>query len=439
MAAAPFLKSRTTHWNPKPPHTKARPLPFFDFRQRTILNIISNMVFSKLKCVDLFCGCGGLATGLKMAGIEVLAGVDWEPKYLGSFSHNFPESQSLDCDLVSLTPQELMSELALEPEELFLVAGGPPCQGFSKNVPRCDRWAQDPRNLLVRAFLSFCEALRPQWVLLENVAEMKNGFEQSYSEEILARLEKAGYHVAHRVINAADFGVPQRRRRAFFVANRLGIDFEFPTPTHTASTLPPTLFPLSSHVSVWEAISDLPSLEHGEGQKTTPYCGPASNEFQSKMRGDNIVVSNHVARALQPTQFERLSALQPGQGLKDLPLHLQTKGGYSGAYGRLTKEMIAPTITRWVFHPGSGRWGHPVDIRTLSIREIARLQSFPDAYEFIGSFTDQAGQLGNAVPPLLALQLGVQMLRQTASRRESNSMNRFKSSLCESGGTAKVM
>lgn len=397
------------------------------------------MALNKLECVDLFCGCGGLSTGLKMAGIEVLAGVDCERKYLGSFSHNFPDAQSLDCDLALLTPQEFMSQLGIEAEQLFLVTGGPPCQGFSKNVPRRERYEQDPRNQLVGAFLDFCEALRPQWVLMENVAEMKNSFEQSYTEEILVRLQKAGYRVAHRVLNAADFGVPQRRKRAFFVANRLGIDFEFPTPTHAAHTPSQTLFPLRSHVGVWEAISDLPSLEHGAGEKTTSYCGPAASEFQRKMRGDNMVVSNHVARALQPTQFERLSALEPGQGLKDLPLHLQTKGGYSGAYGRLTKDMVAPTITRWVFHPGSGRWGHPVDTRTISIREIARLQSFPDAYEFVGSFTDQAGQLGNAVPPLLALQLGVQMLRQTASRRETNSMNCFKSSFCETGGTAKVI
>lgn len=397
------------------------------------------MASNELKAVDLFCGCGGLSTGLKMAGIEVLAGVDCEPKYLGSFSRNFPQARSLNLDLTALTPQDFLSELNLEAEELFLVAGGPPCQGFSKNVPRRQRDSQDPRNLLVKAFLDFCEALRPQWILMENVAEMKNGFEQTYTEEILMRLQKAGYCVAHRVLNAADYGVPQRRKRAFFVANRLGIDFQFPIPTHAAPTAHQTLFPLHSHVGVWEAISDLPPLQHGEGEKSTRYCGPASNDFQRKMRGDGVVVSNHIARNLQPIQFERLSCLQPGQGLKDLPLHLQTKGGYSGAYGRLTKEMIAPTITRWVFHPGSGRWGHPVDIRTLSIREIARLQGFPDSYEFVGSFTDQAGQLGNAVPPLLALQLATQMQVQTSSKRESSSMNCSKSSFLEAGGTAKVI
>jgi DNA (cytosine-5)-methyltransferase 1 len=125
-------------------------------------------------------------------------------------------------------------------------------------------------------------------------------------------------------------------------------------------------------------------------------------EYQRLIRRDLRGVRNHIARKLQPLQYERLACLKPGQGNKDLPEHLRSKGGYSGAYGRLTKDMVAPTITRWVFHPGSGRWGHPVDIRTITIRETARIQGFYDDYEFIGSYNDQAGQLGNAVPPLLA-------------------------------------
>lgn len=120
------------------------------------------------------------------------------------------------------------------------------------------------------------------------------------------------------------------------------------------------------------------------------------------MRANKQEVKNHIARKLTDKQYERLASISPGQGHKDLPVHLQTKGGYSGAYGRLTKDMIASTITRWVFHPGSGRWGHPEDIRTITIREVARIQSFPDDFDFVGSYNDQAGQLGNAVPPLLA-------------------------------------
>lgn len=136
----------------------------------------------------------------------------------------------------------------------------------------------------------------------------------------------------------------------------------------------------------------------------------------------NLMALTHTKLLENPELFPSLpphvtvweaASLKPGQGHKDLPKHLQVKSAYSGAYGRLTKNLIAPTITRWVFHPGSGRWGHPVDNRTLSIREIARIQSFPDSFEFIGTYTLQAGQLGNAVPPLLIQKLAEQLLAQT--------------------------
>ena len=127
---------------------------------------------------------------------------------------------------------------------------------------------------------------------------------------------------------------------------------------------------------------------------------------------------------MQPTQYARLEALQPGEGNKQLPAHLKVKSGYSGAYGRLTKDMIAPTITRWVFHPGSGRWGHPVDTRVLSIREVARIQGFPDRYEFVGSYLEQAGQLGNAVPPLLAHAIVADIDNQIENYRLSSNVIR---------------
>ena len=222
----------------------------------------------------------------------------------------------------------------------------------------------------------------------------------------------------HAVLTAADYGVPQRRRRAFFLATRLGFKFDSPKVTHLPLSQGQDLglFEDKQHISVWEAIGDLPSLKHGETPEMVEYTAAPQNEFQAKMRNGLTSVSDHVSRKLAAIQFARLNSLEPGQGLKDLPLELQTKGGFSGAYGRLTKQMIAPTITRWVFHPGSGRWGHPIDIRTLSIREIARIQGFPDSFTFVGSFNDQSGQLGNAVPPLLAETVATHMLNEARRR-----------------------
>ena len=366
----------------------------------------------QLTALDLFCGCGGISAGLRSAGFEVLAGIDVEPRYMATFERNFPEAIPLSIDLASVTPKYLMEKIGVSPGELDLIAGGPPCQGFSKNVPRRHRFMDDPNNLLIRTYLDFCVAMKPKMVLMENVAEMKNGFSSRFSEEVLARLEQAGYAVTHTTLNAAEYGIPQRRRRAFFLASSSGQEPRPPSPTHGRSERQSDIFDRSPFVTVWDAIGDLPSLRHGSGQDPSSYaCGPFC-EYQRTARADSREVRNHVARALAPTQYARLASLLPGQGNKDLPDGLKTKGGYSGAYGRLTKEMVAPTITRWVFHPGSGRWGHPVDIRTLTIREAARIQGFADNYEFVGSFVQQAGQLGNAVAPLLIEKVATTMRAQ---------------------------
>jgi len=381
----------------------------------------------KPKAIDLFCGCGGISVGLTKAGFEVLAGIDIEKKYLAIFKHNFPNANALNTDITSISANEFMQIVGITSGELDLLVGGPPCQGFSKNVPRKNRLLEDPKNLLVKSFLDYCEVLQPKMILMENVAEMKNGFGEIYSQEVISRLEEAGYTITSAVLNSADYGVPQRRKRAFFLANRLGITFKVPTPTHTKSKSTNKaigeFFEYPSHITVWEAISDLPSVEHGSGTEQTKYSLLPQTQYQQEIRENLTHVKNHIARKLAPKQFERLSSIKAGEGHNELPEHLKTKGGYSGAYGRLSWDMIAPTITRWVFHPGSGRWGHPVDIRTLTIREAARIQSFPDNFEFVGSYTDQSGQIGNAVPPKLAYSIITSLCNQVGLFKNSVSFS----------------
>lgn len=385
------------------------------------------------RAVDLFCGCGGISAGLRLAGYEVIAGLDVEKNFISTFAYNLPHAYAITDDIVDVSPTQFAVRVGIEPDELDLLAGGPPCQGFSKNVPRKHRYLEDPKNLLVKSFLEYAEFLRPRMILMENVAEMKNGFEGQYTDEVVSRLEKCGYTVSHAVINSADYGVPQRRRRAFFLANRAGCTFEVPRPTHSPKLSAPLLIESLQHISVWDAIGDLPTLEHGEGLELTPYATDAQSDYQRSVRNSSGTVRNHVARRLQPKQYERIASIGPGQGHKDLPAHLQVKTGYSGAYARLTKNMVAPTITRWVFHPGSGRWGHPVDARVLSIREVARIQGFPDSHVFLGSYTQQAGQLGNAVPPLLASKIVSDLDRQLQTT-SSRSTNLSKDSLSDSDG-----
>ena len=359
-----------------------------------------------MKAIDLFCGCGGLSAGLRDAGYEILAGIDIEPHYIKTYTENFPDSLSVCANIDEVNPYQLLKKFGLKPGELDLLVGGPPCQGFSKNVPRSQRQQDGKNNQLVKTFLEHCEAILPQGVLMENVAEMRNGFGQHYTDDIVKRLTVAGYRVSHGVYNAADFGVPQRRRRAFFMARRDGVDPVIPAPTHTKKVAPDLFCDIKTHISVWDAISDLRPLEHGEGVEPDTYISTPRNVYQEHIRNGCEFTYNHIAKKLRPTQFERIRSLEPGQGIKDLPDHLRPSGGYSGAYGRLTKDMVMPTITRWVFHVGSGRWGHPEDIRLITIREAARLHSFKDCFRFLGSYTQQAGQIGNSVPPLLAEVMG---------------------------------
>ena len=338
--------------------------------------------------MDLFCGAGGMSAGVRQAGFEVLAGADIHEPSLITYRRNFPQARIVHTDLRSLPPELFAAGLSLKPGALELVIGGPPCQGFSKNVPRSRRTAQSQNNRLVYVFLAYCKYLRPHAILMENVAAMHNAFDGCYTQEIVGRLEKWGYQVDHKVLNASAHGAPQHRKRTFFLASRVG-----------SPALPQAA--MSPPVTVWDAIGDLPSLEHGQGEDISAYASSPKNAYQQAMRNGLDGVTNHLARPLSPIQYERLSSLAPGQGHDDLPAHLRVGKAYSGAYGRLSKEMVAPTITRWCFHPGSGRYGHPVDIRTLTMREAARIQGFRDDFVFAGSLNQQAGQIGNAAPPLL--------------------------------------
>ena len=299
-----------------------------------------------MKAIDLFCGCGGIAAGLKSAGFDVVAGADIEPKYIATFSHNFPSAVSLNVDLVKLTPLELLKITRMEPGELDILAGGPPCQGFSKNVPRKNRLADDPNNLLVSRFLDYCDFIRPKAVLMENVAEIRKGFSGQFSIEINERLDKLGYKLTPVIINAAEYGIPQRRRRAFFLAIQGKFAPSLPIPTHYDKPPQQLGFEVEDFVTVWDAIGDLPSLQHGKGKEPCEYACEPFSDYQRIQRNTNGLVRNHVARKLRPLQYARLAALKPGQAIKDLPDDLRVKAGYSGAYGRLTKDGVAPTITR---------------------------------------------------------------------------------------------
>ncbi|MEW5939721.1 MAG: DNA cytosine methyltransferase [Chloroflexota bacterium] len=373
--------------------------------------------------IDLFSGCGGMSWGLHKAGFKTLAGVDNTQHALNTFKYNHNEAAVIKADMTTLNPEHVMEILGLLSGQLDCLVGGPPCQGFSKNVPATYRFLDDPRNLLFVEYIRFVNALKPKVVVMENVAEIYNAYSGRVRTEIESSLEKLGYRVTTKVLYAPDYGVPQRRRRCVFFASRTGIDPVFPEPSF-ADQESITLFgEIKKYRSAWLAISDLPVIQDGEGYEPMPYDKEPENEFQVEMRKKSRFLYDHIAKKLRPTQFARISSIKAGQGLKDLPSELRPKSGYSGAYGRLDFEMLAPTITRWVFHPGSGRYGHPREARLLTIREAARLQTFSDDFRFAGTYVEKASQIGNAVPPMLMHALSPKILELLGLQSESPSLS----------------
>jgi DNA (cytosine-5)-methyltransferase 1 len=374
-------------------------------------NSIQYMVYT---VIDLFAGAGGLSTGFHLAGFQTICAIDENTKALATFKYNYPQTKLvLAKDIRTVNARELRLALRLEREELTAIIGGPPCQGFSRNIPAGYRYLEDPRNQLYKAFLEFVKEFRPLYLLMENVPEILKAYNGTVREEITSQLEQMGYGVTSASLNAANYGVPQTRARAFFIGCLNSVAPTLPEPTYYGDirSLKPKQNSVqldllqsiaSPIVTVREAIGDLPVLEAGQEYTAEAYiCEPQTN-YQKLLRSSSNKLINHIARGLSPIQMSRVRALKEGQDARDLPPQLAPKKHYSGAYGRLYWDKPARTITKWVFHPGSGRFFHPIQDRTITIREAARLHSYPDQFHFLGSYIDMANQIGESVPPLLA-------------------------------------
>ncbi len=364
--------------------------------------------------IDLFAGAGGLTTGFHLAGFQSLCAIDIDKKALATYQNNYPRTKIIHEDIRTVNPTELRIALGLRTEELTALVGGPPCQGFSRNIPAGYRYLNTPQNQLYQTYLEFVEEFRPLHIVIENVPEIIKAYDGAVREEITRKLELMGYKVVSTSLNAAHYGVPQTRARAFFLACLDGPVPTFPMPTHYGdirsdirsaksnkqlSLLEPGF---SSILSVRDAIGDLPALRAGQNYTEETYPYSPQTDYQLLMRIGSEKIVNHIARDLSPIQMARARALREGQDARDLPLELAPKKHYSGAYGRLCWDRPARTITKWVFHPGSGRFFHPIQDRTITIREAARLHSYPDNFHFLGAYTDMAAQIGESVPPLLA-------------------------------------
>jgi DNA (cytosine-5)-methyltransferase 1 len=377
--------------------------------------------------VDLFAGCGGLSLGLEQAGYAVILAVDNDPRCVESHQHNLP-GLTLDLDLADPVHIQMVVEL-LEGVPVDLVAGGPPCQPFSRAghaklrslVKDGARPEHDERRELWQSFLEVVEGVRPAAVLMENVPDMALGDDLMIVRAMVDRLEASGYEVDARLLDAWRHGVPQHRQRLILVGLLDGRPFRWPAE--------------GRRVDLRAAISDLPSLGDTTGSPEMR-AGTPRTDFQRQARvgmNGNDVVWDHVTRPVRADDREAFRLMKPGTRYSDLPKRLRRYRAdiFDDKYNRLNWDDVCRSITAHIAK--DGYWYiHPSEQRTLTVREAARVQTFPDRFRFAGSRSHAFRQIGNAVPPVLAEAVGRE-LRKAASRpplpkplRESTRLSRIR-------------
>ncbi|HEV7857219.1 MAG TPA: DNA cytosine methyltransferase [Pyrinomonadaceae bacterium] len=368
----------------------------------------------ELKIIDLFCGTGGISNGFETSVngmFRTILGADILPISLETFKLNHPHAMLFCGDIRKLRRKGVAEVLKISAGDVDVIVGGPPCQGFSSIRPFRSTNDDDPRNSLFEEFASFVNFFRPKVFLIENVvglATHKNGLTIESMEECFYKL---GYDCDWKIVNAANFGVPQRRERLILVGVTKGGKFTFPNPTHLSAgetigyknkrkmlLAGELLFSasLSQPVTVTDAISDLPELKAGE--QIDSYTKPPQTEYQKERRSRSQQLTHHITTNHTPRMLEIIR--HAGPNISSIPKHLITSG-FSSCYSRLDADKPAVTITVNFIHPASNRCIHPIQDRALSLREGARLQSFDDSFTFAGNKTQIAKQIGNAVPPIL--------------------------------------
>lgn len=350
----------------------------------------------KFGAVDLFAGVGGLSHGFaSMPEFEILVANEYDPVIAAAYSLNHPAVEMISCDIRDLTAERLTE--ALGGRRVDLVIGGPPCQSYSTAGMR----RMDGRAGLFREYRRILEAIRPTAFVFENVTGILSMDGGRLFEQVLGEFRSIGYEVRHEVLDAADYGVPQHRKRVILVGFLGENPYEYPEPTHGEGRRP--------WVTLRDAIGDLPPLRGGES--SGEYLHGADNEFlRFVRRGGTTRLTEHEAPRNGERVMRIMEALGDGQGKADLPEGIRTDVGFRNSYAKLWWDRPSTTITRNFATPSSARCIHPRDSRAMTIREGARLQSFPDDYLFAGPASKRRLEIGNAVPPLLSRAIARQML-----------------------------
>ena len=358
--------------------------------------------------IDLFAGCGGLSTGFEMAGYDVALAIEKDAWAAETYATNHPNTKVITADITLI--DNLDGLFDTEIPKITGIIGGPPCQGFSLSG---NRDKNDPRNSLFMEFVRFVKHFTPDFFVMENVPgllSMKTKKGEFVKDVMVNEYNQAGYNVAYRILNAAEYGVPQSRMRVFFIGLRKDLLF------NSDSLFPAGFLFDGDQVSIADAIMDLPQIESGEGTEKADYTTLPQTEYQRWVRIGSDFVYNHVAMRHTPRLIERFSHIGYGQSVADVAEEFQQRkrGDASKISGKVYSQnnmrpfpdKPSPTV------PASfqSNFIHPYLNRNFTAREGARLQSFPDKYVFCGKRTtmsweknlSQYQQIGNAVPPLLA-------------------------------------
>lgn len=337
--------------------------------------------------IDLFSGCGGMSYGFAQQGFNIIAGIDNWNDALVTFTKNHAGSKGIIADLSNFNPEDL-DKIS---ENIDVVIGGPPCQGFSISGKRDPN---DPRNQLYKGFLKVVEHFKPKAFVLENVPNLVSMKSGKIKDSLLNAFNALGYEVKYKIILASDYGVPQNRKRVVFVGMLSRNNFEFPEGNYSNP---------SNKISCSEAISDLPEFFIEDGtEKRTP---PQSN-YQFLMRKKTDKIFNHQIMKHDKKTIETVALVPDGGNYKDLPNHLQNTRKVHIAWTRYCSYKPSLTIDT-----GHRHHFHYKFNRVPTVRESARLQSFPDHFIFYGSKTSQYKQVGNAVPPLVAEKIAKALLK----------------------------
>lgn len=373
----------------------------------------------KLNVVDLFGAPGGMACGLEMTKeFNAVVCVDSDSRAAETYRGNFSSAAVVTDDIRKIRGTDILQAGNLQKGDVDVVVGGPPCQAFStvgrvkihslKGGPRslngfpATRFIDDPRNTLYKHFVRIVGELKPSCFIMENVVGMLSFQNGRTVAQIKEDFRGIGYHTDHRILTASGFGVPQNRRRVVFIGNLMNTANLFPEENKTLLT------------SVWDAISDMPLIRAGEGEDPARYTRKAKTDYQRWARTESTNIRNHMARPHTTRDIKVFSHMQEGGKWKNLPPYLKRLYGYrddvfNDKMRRLQRNKPSWTIVAHLAKDGY-MFIHPTQPRTITVREAARLQSFPDTFVFSGSKSDQFRQVGNAVPPLMAKAIGMKVI-----------------------------